>query len=191
VFDTRNDVFDWLIEKTASPTFHLKLLHGKKGHLPEFAAIFRECAFLMTPYPQTTRSLLLQGLAGWRGHLVGNMIAILQNMPTFETDQALSLIGGSWVAPQLAAGIALTTQGQAMPLLEAFLELAIEDQHLLFPKSMLSAYATLKLVGSQKADEFEQTERFTQLQASDRDNCIERTYRYYESDLWEREAGIL
>ena len=134
----------------------------------------KELARLMVPYPDTTRLLLK---AGWRDTLIGNMIAILQRTPRFEVEQALGIINSSWVAPQLAAGFALTTHGESIPLLEAFIELAIQDQYQQNPKSIMSAYAALKLLGSKKADIFEQTATFAELRSNDGDKCIDDAAR--------------
>jgi hypothetical protein len=191
MFHHMSDVFDWLIEKTGDKSFYVRLFKGNIRNKKEVAPIFRECACLMTSYPDTTRALLQGHYGGWRGAGVGNMIVILQQTYIFEVEQVLSIMGGPLAAPQLAAGFALTTQGQSIPLLEAFLEMGIEEKYQQYPTGILSAYAALKLLGSEKANEFERTSTFADLQAADPHNCVGMTYAYYNLDVWRSDSSTV
>ena len=64
----------------------------------------------------------------WRRVLVGNAAVILLRAGEFENDLFLRLAQGSWVAPQLAVGLALVSNGSTVPALEKLIDEATEEE---------------------------------------------------------------
>ena len=113
---------------------------------------------------------LIRGEGGWRPTLVGNAIAILLRAREFESDLIWRLSNWSWVAPQVAAGIAILSGPSTEKDLEPLLKNAMEESD---PKIVLSTYSALKFIGSPLAEEFESGQIFKTLKDKDRDSCLE------------------
>jgi hypothetical protein len=62
----------------------------------------------------------------WRLTLIGNAVTILLNASEFEEDLTWRLTHSTWVAPQVATGIALVSKGSALLALEELLNKAVQ-----------------------------------------------------------------
>lgn len=186
MFEHPNEVHDWLVEQSNDKRFYMKILNLNWRYSPSmeehYLSVLTKLAEELKLYPFVVRDLLLHG--DWRNNLIGNAVALLQQITEFEQDLAERLImSQSWVAPQLAAGFALLTNGKSVFQLEKYLEQVNEED---LSKVPLSIYAALKFRGNEKAADFESKPIFNTLQANDRDSCVRRTethYKYWQSVL--------
>ena len=106
----------------------------------------------------------------WRPTILGNAIAILLRAKEFQNDLIWRLENWNWVAPQIAVGIALLDEGLAESELQRIIENALEESN---PKTILSAYSSLKFLESKISRDFEQTKLFEFLKEKDSwDNSI-------------------
>lgn len=185
MFSDLHEIRPWLQARTDLSPYGGRLL--KMAYPPEHKArlfeVYTELARHLQAQPEITRRLLRGETGGWYSHLIGNVIAILQRNAEVSIELAQRIMEGSFAAPQLAAGFALTTQGDGVAELEQFLDtIHYEPSSSLppdAPKKYLSAYAALKLLGTATADTFSQKPVFEQLTALDRDSCVGWTERYY------------
>lgn len=104
--------------------------------------------------PQLLAPLI--GEANWRVTLVGMALAVLVRAEQLVPPMVAQLVGGSWAAPQLAAGIASMGPGMVVldPLRQLLTQCTIDSD----PKMILSAYAALALVNDSAAREFGATD---------------------------------
>ncbi len=124
-------------------------------------------ALFLKRKPRTVRKLIK--CFNWRAVLVGNAVVILLRAKEFQKDLIWRLENETWVSPQIAAGIALLDDGLAEKELQRIIETATEESN---PKTIMSAYISLKFLGSRFANDFEKTELFKILKAKDYDNSI-------------------
>lgn len=114
----------------------------------------------------------------WRPTLMGNAIVILLRAKEFQKDMIWRLEKGSWVSPQLAVGIALIDDGFAETELIRIIGNASEESN---PKTIMSAYSSLKFIESEFANHFEKTELFLILKEKDAwDNSTEIAKQHFE-----------
>lgn len=184
MFRTYDDVYNWLTAQTRqrSPSEELRVSR-RIERKPQILYAFVELGKILT-----TNSALVYGFlqnSNWRQNMVGNAIAILQGDSRFLPDIVAAIIRGSWVAPQLAAGFAILSDGTVTTPLEDCLEVATEESR---PKTVLSAYAALKLIGHAKATDFEKTSLFEHLQSLDSDYCIVLADDYWQ--VWKKYKGL-
>jgi hypothetical protein len=190
MFQTIDDVYTWLFDRTDGEYGPFSFIGGyarSGAFMKKRAPLIKEFAHLMRSYPDLIYEMFRWGS---RTELIANVIVIVEQLSEFEEQQALGIIRGSWVAPQLAAGFALTTDGTSIPVLEAYLSLTLDEQQVQYPKQILSTYAALKLLGSKKADEFDQRPLFTEFLKADRDNSLELALGFYKMGIWQNEYGL-
>lgn len=135
---------------------------------------YSELALRLRESPEVIRTLIRE--PNWRPTLLGNALTILLRDPQFQNDLVWRLVNWTWVAPQVAVGIALVSDAALIPELEILLANTSGKSH---PKTILSAYFALKLRGSEKAKQFETSLLYNELKAEDRDNCIEIAERHW------------
>jgi hypothetical protein len=186
MFEHLHEVHQWLAEQSNDKRFYMKILKLNWRHSPSteehYLSVLTKLADELKQYPFIVRDLLIHG--DWRNNLIGNAVALLQQ--NAESEAYLSkrlLMSYSWVAPQLAAGFALLTNGNSVSQLEKYLEHFEADELL---KTPLSIYTALKFLGNEKAADFESKPIFNTLQANDRDGCVriaEIHYKYWQSVL--------
>jgi hypothetical protein len=126
-----------------------------------------------------TRPALIAPLIGdvnWRITLVGTALAVLVREETLTESMVERLVSGSWVAPQLAAGIASMPHAGAQldPLREFLAQCTLESD----PKSCMSAYAALSLLGDPIARTFDATPVFAELWKRDDVGCQQIAARW-------------
>lgn len=93
---------------------------------------------------------------------------------------AWRLANWNWVAPQLAAGIAIVDQGGGIDLVQKIVEEATEESN---PKVVLSAYSALSFMNSPIAAEFEASPLFEHLNNADAwDGSVSIARRHW--DFW-------
>lgn len=125
--------------------------------------------------PEIIQSLITD--KNWRPTLVGNTIVILLGDKKFQRDLIWRLENGSWVAPQLAVGIAMIDNGLAEKELQRIIENASEKSN---PKIIMSAFASLKFLKSEFAEHFEGTDLFRILKEKDSwDNSVDIAERHW------------
>lgn len=125
--------------------------------------------------PQVITELIRD--ANWRPTLVGNAFTILLREEKFQSDLIWRLENWSWVAPQIAVGIALIDKGSAEKELERILENASEDSN---PKTIMSVYSSLKFLESNIAEKFEGNKLFNILKEKDYwDKSIDIAEKYW------------
>lgn len=103
--------------------------------------------------------------ANWRTNLYGVAIAVLVDAkPILES--MIERITHSWVAPQIAAGVAILISDAEDDVREAHLanlhQIAVESSGGEDFKSAMSAYAALRPWGRKYASQFEQTFEFAE-----------------------------
>jgi hypothetical protein len=164
MFETPSQVFEWLEKRTEDSAYYLVLLNLDWGTKGEAFAIevFSELAWLLKASPTVTKAMFA---AAWRPQLVANVVVILQQASEFTDDLMQPLIQGSWVAPQLAVGVALLASQQAVPTLEAYWDLLLNSStHDKWDgKQVMAIFSALRLVGSPQAQVFEGSPLFKQL----------------------------
>ncbi len=128
---------------------------------------FRLLALYLKRKPRTIRKLIK--CFNWRSVLVGNAVVILLRAKEYQKDLIWRLENETWVSPQLAVGIALLDDGLAEKELHRIIETATEES---YPKTIMSAYISLKFLESPFANDFEKTDLFKILKAKDYDNSI-------------------
>jgi hypothetical protein len=164
-----SEVFEWLGVDEKGVPYHLHLLQpewspdGKGADLIRF----RELSIKLKSSPIIVRQLIRDD--NWRPTLIGNAVAILLRATEFENDLMWRLSKPTWVAPQVAVGIAMLSNGSIETDLRQLLAIASEESS---PKMILSVYCALKFIGSKIANEFEETELFKRLKLKDQDDCI-------------------
>jgi hypothetical protein len=122
----------------------------------------RKLAIGVKDSPNFIRELIRD--KNWRPTVLGNAIVILLRAKEFQKDLIWRLENGSWVAPQIAVAIALLNDGLAENELNKIIESASKESN---PKSIMSAYSSLKFLKSKSAEEFEKTELFEVLKEKD------------------------
>lgn len=100
----------------------------------------------------------------WRPTLIGVIVVILLRAVEYQADMAWRLANWSWVAPQLAVGIAIVDQGQGEYLVRGIVREATEESN---PKVVMSAYTALSFMNSPIAAEFEASPLFEHLKKAD------------------------
>lgn len=112
----------------------------------------------------------------WRVTLVGTALAVLIRSEQLVTAMVAKLVAGSWVAPQLAAGIASMGPGSAAldPLRQLLARCTMDSD----PKTVLSAHAALALVNDSAAREFDATSLFAALWKRDGVRCHQVAARW-------------
>lgn len=151
--------------------FYLHLLNLNFANEEENICLkkYKELAFDLREKPAVIRKLIRAET--WRSHLVGNAVGIILREKRVLKDMIWRLENRSWVAPQLAVGIALLDDGFAKKKLQRIIENASEESN---PKTIMSAYSSLKFLESEFANEFEKTELFNILKEKDAwDNSID------------------
>jgi hypothetical protein len=170
MFSSSRDVFEWLNKYRKGAPYYLHLLNlywGEDGE-DEVISRFKELAFNLKHYPNVIKELIRD--LNWRPTLVGNAVVILLGERGFQSDLIWRLENWSWVAPQIAGGIALSDEGSAERELQRIIENASENSN---PKTIMSTYSSLKFLESKTADEFEKTRLFEILKEKDSwDNSI-------------------
>lgn len=183
IFTSAENVFYWLREQTGDNPFHLRLLNVRyePEDIGQIVDIYSELAKRLRSQPALIHELLRGEFGGWRSTLVGNVVVILQRTSEFEDDLVSEIIRGNWVAPQIAAGFALTTQGNGIQRLLEFLDRGnkpTRSDHV-YPKDIVSAYTALKLIGHEKADAFEGSLAFETAKSKGADYWIKLTYKHH------------
>lgn len=155
----------------------LNLYFGENDSERENAiAKLKDLANDLKEKPKTIKGLITS--VNWRPTLVGNAIAILLRDSQFQKDLIWRLENGNWVSPQIAVGIALIANSLAEKELRRIIENASEESN---AKTIMSAYSSLKCLGSEFAKEFEQTDLFGFLKEKDSwDNSVSIAERHWE-----------
>jgi hypothetical protein len=147
--------------------YYLYLLNlnfgGSEAKKEIFLNKFKQLASDLKRKPKTIKKLIVS--ANWRPTLVGNAVAILLKENKFHDNMIWRLENRSWVAPQLAVGIALLDKGTGEKKLQKIISDATEESN---PKAIISAYSSLKFLESKSANEFEQTKLYEMLKEKDR-----------------------
>ncbi|MDQ6786224.1 MAG: hypothetical protein M3033_05325 [Acidobacteriota bacterium] len=160
------NVFNQLGKDENDVPYHLHLLNLKFGD--EGLESYRKLALNLKDSPKLISELIRD--VNWRPTLVGNAITILLRTKEFHKDLIWRLENGSWVSPQIAVGIALLNANLAEKELNKIIENASEESN---PKTIMSAYSSLKFLESNFAKKFEQTKLFEVLREKDSwDNSI-------------------
>ncbi len=184
MLESKDEVFKWLTEHTGERFFYVRL---KQAIWIEYKAylldVFIDLGRRLATNSELVRQLIRDN--NWRYNTFGNVLAILQGDANFTTDMAWRITQWSWIAPQLAAGFVILADCHSNAILEHCLETATEESR---PKTVLSAYMALKLIGHTKATDFEKTSLFERLQLLDPDNCILRADRYWQ--VWKKYKGL-
>ena len=114
-------------------------------------------------YSPSTISDLIRDV-NWRPTLVGNATVILLQAKQFQKDLIWRLENGSWVSPQIAVAIALLNDGFAEEELNRIIENASEESN---PKTIMSAYSSMKFLENNIAEDFSKTKIFDVLKEKD------------------------
>lgn len=171
IFSSTNDVFDWMSEKTGERTFYLEFLnlHHTGEKLAFWLNAYSDLARILRSQPDVLRKMLME--SPWRPSLVANVVIILLRAQEFEKDLVQRLVQGSWIAPQLAVSTGLISTGRQIATLEDSLDQLIAryqeyaDNEL--GKHLMSVYAALKLIGSHRAVEFQNSTYFHEITPSE------------------------
>lgn len=184
MLESKDDVFKWLAEHTGERFFYVLLKAPAwieyKAHLLD---VFVDLGRRLETNSELVRQLIRDN--NWRYGMFGNVLAILQGDATFAIDMAWRIAQWSWAAPQLAAGFAILSDGTVTTPLEDCLEVATEES---CPKTVLSAYAALKLIGHTKATDFEKTPLIEHLQSLEWENWISWADNYWQ--VWKKYKGL-
>jgi hypothetical protein len=158
------DACGWLATATGSspvPLAYLKLLGPHRGEWAEqVVANLGVVAARLRDRPDDWRSLIRNG--NWRPTLIGCSAVSLVREGRFLDDLLYRFREGSWVAPQLAVALGLVHAAEAVREFEAVIR---EPDASIHVKRVFSAYAVLKLMGSEFVREFEASELFRRTQA--------------------------
>jgi hypothetical protein len=150
-------VFEWLGEGLSpSPPAYLKLLGPGRGEQAErVLANLKAVSTRLRDRPEYWRELIRA--RNWRYTLVGYSALMLVRETRFLDDLLYRFRQGSWVCPQLAVALGLVHPTAAVAELEEVIrhrDSSTDD------KRTFSAFAVLKLMGSEAAQEFETSELF-------------------------------
>lgn len=179
------DVIRWLGTDSKGVPYYLHLLNlnwSPEG-LDYDLSRYSELTVQLKGSPKVIRALIRE--SGWRPTLVGNALAILLRGSEFQNDLIWRLVNWTGVAPQVAVGIALVSNTPSIPELGMLLANASSESN---PKTVLSAYAALKLCDSEKAEQFRTTALYDTLKAKDQHNCIR--IAEYHWDFWKNIKAI-
>lgn len=139
---------------------------------------YRELALNLRKHPEEIRKLIIS--LNWRPTLVGNAVAILLREKAFQEDMIWRLENRSWVAPQLAAGIAILDEGLAE---DRLIKILVSASDVSNPKTIMSTYSSLVFLKSPFAEKFEKTAIFERLKEKDNwDNSFDIAEHQY--DFW-------
>lgn len=169
-FSNTKEVFDYLGLNSQGVPFYLHLLNLYWGEDGKDLAMkkYRDLASKLKDSPEIISELIRD--INWRPTLVGNATVILLRGKEFRKDLFWRLENGSWVAPQIAVGIALLNANSVEKELNKIIKNASEESN---PKTIISAYSSLKFLESEIANEFEKTTLFEALKEKDSwDNSI-------------------
>lgn len=185
MFTSTKDVIRWLGTDSKRVPYYLHLLNLKWSSegIDYDLNRYSELAMQLKENPEVIRALIRD--PEWRPTLIGNALTILLKDSRFQNDLIWRLVNWTWVAPQVAAGIAIVSDALSIPELEMLLANASDESN---PKTVLSAYSALKLCGSYKAKQFETTQLYNALNAKDQDNCIEKVERHW--NFWRNVKAI-
>jgi len=165
------EVFDYLGLNSQGVPLYLHLLNlywGEDGRDPVMEK-YKNLAIMLKDSPELISELIRD--ENWRPTLVGNAIAILLRAKEFQKDLVWRLENGNWVAPQIAVALAILNDDFAEKELKRIIENVSEESN---PKTIMSAYSSLKFLESKIANEFEKTKLFEVLKQKDSwDNSIE------------------
>lgn len=117
----------------------------------------------------------------WRITLVGTALAVLIRAKPLAVPMIQRLVDGSWVAPQLAAGIASLPQDESN--LEPLRRLLAESTAESDPKTVLSAHSALSLLNDPVARQFDGGAVFAELWNRDTARCHQIAMRW--SGKWQ------
>lgn len=177
-FSSTKEVFGYLGVNSQGVPYHLHLLNLYWGEDGEEATMnkYRNLAIALKNSPDIISQLICD--LNWRPTLVGNAIVILLRANIFQKDLLWRLENESWVAPQIAVGLALLNDGLAEKELLRIIESASEESN---PKAIMSAYSSLKFLKSKVANDFQQTELFEILKVKDSwDHSIKIAEQHWE-----------
>jgi hypothetical protein len=166
---TTDDLWSAL-EQTGAAGRYSKLLHliTIEGLEPFF-----EVAPRVMHKPEIIAPLVLD--RNWRVTLIGTALAVLVRSERLLTPMVEALVQGSWVGPQLAAGIASLPGDADLSPLRRVLENCSPASD---PKTVMSAYAALALKHDAAASSFESTGRFSTFWKLDDVRCYQLAARW-------------
>ena len=168
---TTDDLWSAL-EQAGATARYSKLLHLVTI---EGLAPFFEVAPRVMQKPDIIAPLILE--PNWRVTLSGTALAVLVWSERLVQPMIERLVQGSWVAPQLAAGIAFLLGDTAdLSPLRQLLESCKSTSD---PKTVMSAYAALALKHDPAARTFERTELFSMLWRLDDVRCYQLAARWH------------
>ena len=163
-FSTIKEVFAHLGLNSQGVPFYLHLLNlywGEDGM--DFAMKkYKSLATKLKDSPSIISDLIRD--VNWRPTLVGNATVILLQAKQFQKDLIWRLENGSWVSPQIAVAIALLNDGFAEEELNRIIENASEESN---PKTIMSAYSSMKFLENNIAEDFSKTKIFEVLKEKD------------------------
>jgi hypothetical protein len=158
------------LEQTGAAARYSKLLHliTIEGLEPFF-----EVAPRVLRKPELVAPLIRDG--NWRVTVVGTVVAVFVRSERLAAPMVERLVQGSWVAPQLAAGIAFLPGDADLSPLRRVLENCHPASD---PKTVMSAYAALALKHDAAASSFESTWHFSTFWKLDEVRCYELAARW-------------
>ena len=177
-FSSIKEVFEYLGLSSQGVPYHLHLLTLYWGEDGEELTMnkYRNLAIAL----KNSHAIISQLICdlNWRPTLIGNAVVILLRAKEFSKDLIWRLENGTWVAPQVAVGIALLDDGLVEKELQRIIENASETSN---PKTIMSVYSALKFLESKITNEFQQTKLFEVLKEKDSwDNSIKIAERHWE-----------
>ena len=181
MFNHVRDPLEWLGQQSGYDLFYLIALDlgfEKVGKVT-YIKLMSDLARNLQGQHDFVKQMLV---ADWRVTLNANIVAILQGDAVYVETLVEQIVKLSWVAPQLAAGVALLSPTDTVPQLEQLVHNAAKPTDGRQNKAVLSAYAALKLLGSDAAIAFEQNpifHEFTSNAELDWPRLVKKHYHFW------------